>query len=300
MTGAAGKEIRLSRLFSDRDARTVVFAFDHGLQLGPVAGTADLRAGIALAVQAGFDGILLSPGAVERAADLLAGRDRPAVIMRVDQTTMWRLGGRFSQDQGQTRLIAGVEDALQLGADAVISFLFTCHQDPDLESRSVEQLARTAQSARRWGMPLVVEPMAAREGRLASPFDGEAIAMNSRIAVEIGADVIKTDWSGSVDGFRQVVEGAAGAPVCVAGGARLDSDEATLALVRDLLAAGARGVMFGRNLFQSPQPLALMQAVRAMVHDDVIFEDAVGRLALGPAPKTRQSRPVPRPKPAVP
>jgi fructose-bisphosphate aldolase, class I len=299
MTGIAGKQIRLSRLFPHHDARAVVFAFDHGLQLGPVPGAVDLRAGIALAVEAEVDGILLSPGALERAADLLAGRDRPALIMRVDQTTMWRLGGRFSQDQGQTRLIARIEDALELGADAVISFLFTCHRDPDLETRSVELLAQTAQSARRWGMPLVVEPMVARHGRLETPLDGEAIAMNTRMAVEIGADVIKTDWAGSVENFRPVVHGAAGAPVCVAGGARLDSDEATLALVRDLLAAGARGVMFGRNLFQSPRPLALMKAVRAMVHDDMAFEDAVGRLALGAASKTHNSRSSPESPPAA-
>lgn len=300
MTCAAGKQIRLSRLFCNPDARAVVFAFDHGLQLGPVPGTVDLRAGIALAIEAGFDGILLSPGALSRAADMLGGRERPAVIMRLDQTTMWRLGGRFSQDQGQTRPIAGVEDALLLGADAVISFLFTCHHDPDLETRSVELLAQTAQSARRWGMPLVVEPMAARQGRLATPFDGEAIAMNTRIAVEIGADVVKTDWAGTVEDFRPVVQGAAGAPVLVAGGVRLDSDEATLALVRDLLTAGARGVMFGRNLFQSPDPLGLMRAVRAMVHDDMAFEEAVAQLTPGPATKSRKSRSGPRASPALP
>ena len=61
---SAGKQIRLSRLFSIRDGRAVVFAFDHGMQVGPVPGTVDLRAGVALAVEAGFDGIILSPGAL--------------------------------------------------------------------------------------------------------------------------------------------------------------------------------------------------------------------------------------------
>ncbi len=298
MTSAVGKQIRLSRLFSHPDGKAVVLAFDHGLMLGPVPGTVDLRAGVALAVEAGFDGILLGPGALSRAADMLGGRGRPAVIMRLDQTTMWRLGGRFTQDQGQTRPIATVEDALLLGADAVISFLFTCHNDPELESRSVELMAQSAQACRRWGMPLVVEPMAAREGRLSTPFDGEAIAMNARIAVEIGADVIKTDWAGSVEDFRPVVAGAAGAPVLLAGGARLDSDEATLALVRDLLAAGARGVMFGRNLFQSSDPLGLMKAVRAMVHDDMAYDDAAAQLS-GAAGKARKSRPAAKTSPAV-
>jgi len=292
VTSGTGKQMRLSRLFSNRDNRAAVFAFDHGMQVGPVPGAVDLRAGVALAVEAGFDGIILGPGALCLAAELLKGPHRPAVIMRLDQTTMWRLGGRFSQDEGHTRQVADVEDALRLGADAVLTFLFTCHRDPDLETRSVEIVGRTARSARNWGMPFVVEPMAAREGRLKTPFDAETIAMNARIAVEIGADVIKTDWSGTVEGFRSVVQGVADAPVLVAGGPRLDNDRATLGLVRDLLAAGARGVMFGRSLFQSPEPLALMKAVRDMVHDDVLFEDAVARLSPAPAkaPKAQFSR----------
>jgi fructose-bisphosphate aldolase, class I len=299
VTGGTGKQIRLSRLFSNRDGRAVVFAFDHGMQVGPVPGAVDQRAGVALAVEAGFDGIILGPGALDRTVDLLRGTNRPAVIMRLDQTTMWRLGGQFSDGEGHTRQIADVEDAMRLGADAVLTFLFTCHRDPELETRSVEILGRAARSARNWGMPLVVEPMAAREGRLKTPFDAETVAMNSRIAVEIGADVIKTDWSGTIEGFRHVVQGAADAPVLVAGGPRLDDDRATLGLVRDLLAAGARGVMFGRSLFQSPEPLVLMKAVRDMVHDDVSFEDAVARLSPAPAkaPKAQFSRARPKLRP---
>jgi fructose-bisphosphate aldolase, class I len=288
---AAGKQIRLSRLFSHPDGRAVVLAFDHGLQLGPMLGTVDLRAGVQLAVDAGFDGIILSPGALARSTDIIAGRNRPAIILRLDQTTMWRLGGRFSQDEGQTRLIAGVDDAVQLGADAVLTFLFTCHEDPTLETRSVEIVAQTASAARAWGMPLVVEPMAARQGRVKTPFDGEVIAMNTRIAVELGADVIKTDWAAGVEDFRQVVLGAVDTPILVAGGPRLESDLNTLALVRDLLSAGARGIMFGRSLFQSPHPLALMKAVRAMVHEHLGFDDAVAWLSPRPggAAKTRKS-----------
>ena len=65
----------------------------------------------------------------------------------------------------------------------------------------MEIVGRTARSARNWGMPLVVEAMAARQGRLKTPFDAETIAMNTRIAVEIGADVIKTDWAGTIRRF---------------------------------------------------------------------------------------------------
>jgi DhnA family fructose-bisphosphate aldolase class Ia len=132
--------------------------------------------------------------------------------------------------------------------------------------------------------------MAAREGRVATPFDGEVIAMNTRIAVEMGADVIKTDWPADAADFHQVVRGAAQAPILVAGGARLATDLDTLALVRDLLSAGACGIMFGRALFQSPQPLALMKAVRAMVHENLAYEDAAARLSTEPQLPQRRSR----------
>jgi DhnA family fructose-bisphosphate aldolase class Ia len=84
------------------------------------------------------------------------------------------------------------------------------------------------------------------------------------------------------------VEVAAGAPVFIAGGPRTDSDRETVQLVADLLAGGARGVMFGRTLFQSPEPLALMNTVRAMIHEDLPLEKALQRLA--PNGKDNQAR----------
>ena len=75
MTGSIGKSIRLGRLLTGKHGRSACLAFDHGLHVGPIAGAGDLRAGIKHAVDAGFDGIILTPGAVARNVDLLAGRD---------------------------------------------------------------------------------------------------------------------------------------------------------------------------------------------------------------------------------
>lgn len=276
MVATVGKAIRLGRLLPGSGQRAACFAFDHGLQAGPIPGARDLRAGVALAVEAGFDAIILGPSAIERCCDLLTGRDRPAIIMRVDQTSMWRNGSATGYPEGHTRQVAGVDEAARMGADAVLSFLFTTHVSPELESRSIEIAAATAREARRLGLVYVAEPMAARGGLMPSPFETGIVAMNARIAAEIGADVLKIDWPGSKQGCAEVVASSAGAPVLVAGGERSGNDEETLCLVADLLTAGAKGVMFGRALFQSPDPLVLMRRVRAMIHEGLSLKQAVG------------------------
>jgi len=278
MSASVGKAIRLARILSGKGGRSACLAFDHGMMIGPVDGNRDLRAVVATAAEARMDGIILTPGGLEMTADLLAGRDKPSVILRVDQTTMWRIGGRFGYPAGHTRQISTVEEALRMGADAVLTYFFTCHEDPALESRSIEIAAGITQEARRLGVPHIAEPMAARGGFLPTPFDPEVIAMNNRMAAELGADVLKTDWSGSVESFAEVVR-SAGRPVLAAGGAREDDDAATLRLAADVLSAGAYGVLFGRTLFQSPDPLRLMKAVRGLVHDELTLDKALQSIA---------------------
>jgi len=278
MSGSIGKAIRLARILSGKGGRSACLAFDHGLHVGPIAGVGDLRAGIQHAVDAGFDGIILSPGAVARNVDLLAGRDKPSIVMRIDQTTMWRIGQQTGYPEGDVRAITTVEEAAAMGADAVLSYLFIAHKDPALETRSAERAADTAMEARRCGLAYVAEPMVARNGMLRTPFDPKAIAVHTRMAVEFGADIIKADWPGSVKACEQVLAGCAGIPMLIAGGERGKSDADTLRLLSDLLAAGAKGVMFGRALFQSPDPLKLMRIVREMIHDDLPLSQALKKL----------------------
>jgi DhnA family fructose-bisphosphate aldolase class Ia len=275
---AIGKALRLSRILKGGARRSASFAFDHGLQGAALEGAQDLRAGISLAIKADLDGIILSPGGLERADELLTSHARPAVIMRLDQTTMWRLGGPMGSAEGHTRLIAGVEDALHLGADAVICYMFTCHKDPRLEVESVEIAASVVTQARRWGVPVVIEPMVARNGEL-SPFNADAITLNTRMAVEIGADIIKTDWSGDARSFERVVGAAAGTPILIAGGERRGSDEDTLQTIASILEAGAQGVLFGRAFFQSTSPLCLMKAARGLIHDELTLNEAIKELS---------------------
>ena len=267
MLGSVGKAHRLARLLRGPGGRAACLAFDHGAQLGPIAGTEDAAGVVSAAVAARLDGIILSPGIAVRHADLLCGIDRPSVILRLDQTSMWRVGTAHGYSSGHSRGIASVEEAVQIGADAVLCYFFTCHTEPDLETRSIEFAAECAQAARRWGVPLIMEPMAARGGLVDDPLDVDVIAMNCRMASEIGADAVKTDFSGDARSFRRVVE-TAGCPVLGAGGPRMDSDDDVLDTIGALLDSGARGILFGRNLFQSKDPLALMRQARDLIHGE--------------------------------
>ncbi len=269
MLGSIGKAHRLARLLRGPGGRAACLAFDHGAQLGPIPGTEDPAGMICAAVEARFDGIILSPGLAVQHAGLLCGPDRPSVILRLDQTSMWRVGTAHGYPSGHSRGIASVEDAVQIGADAVLCYFFTCHGDPELETRSVEFAAECARAARLWGVPLIMEPMAARGGLVDDPFDADVIAMNCRMAAEIGADAVKTDFSGDARSFRRVVE-TAGCPVLGAGGPRMESDDDVLDAVAALLDAGAKGILFGRNLFQSGNPSVLMQNARELIHRDAL------------------------------
>ena len=278
MSAQLGKRIRMARLFGGAAGRAMCLALDHGMQLGPIAGVEDPRTVIDQAVSVGVDGIILTPGIMLKCGDLLAGRSRPSVILRLDQTTMWRVGGTLGYLSGHTRLVASVEEAVQMGADAVITYFFVGHREPELETQSIAIAAEVTRAARRWGIVHVAEPMAARDGLAKDVFDPEVVAMHNRMAAEMGADIVKTDWSGSSESFARVVA-TAQAPVVVAGGASLGDDVKTLAMVDEIRSSGAAGVLFGRNVFQSPDPARLMRAMRAMLHDDLPLAEAKAQVA---------------------
>jgi len=262
----SGKALRTAAFLNPASGRSFSIALDHGMQLGPVPGLVESRPVIAAAVEHGIEGLLLTPGQMMRNADLLAVRGRPAIMLRVDQTTMWRVGAERGYAEGHTRLVSSVEDAVRLGAEAVITFLFTCHNDPALENRSVEICGSMAERCRALGLAFVVEPMAARSGMLENPFDAAAIAMNCRIAAELGADLLKTDWSGDTKSFRQVVQGV-DVPVLMAGGPSGGDDKKAKAMVAEMLSAGARGLVFGRTLFQAKNPKRMMKELQKLVHE---------------------------------
>ncbi|MDD1767298.1 MAG: fructose-bisphosphate aldolase, partial [Methanomassiliicoccales archaeon] len=124
-----------------------------------------------------------------------------------------------------------------------------------------------------WGMPLLVM-IYPRGKKIKDSFDVDLVKHCARVGAELGADVIKTNYTGDIDSFKEVVKGAL-APVVIAGGPKMDSDEKLLEMVRDSIYAGGRGVSIGRNVFQHRNVMGITRAISSIVLDNASVEDAL-------------------------
>lgn len=280
MTADCGKNVRLGRILDPGTKKSVAVAFDHGLSSGPIPGNVKPREMMVQLVEGGADAVLVTPGVARLCADFFVGKSAPALILRLDWTNMFRPGEKLGYKEGRTSLIGSVEDAVRFGADAVLTFMFIGYEDPDVEAREIEKNAIIARACEAVGMPHIIEPMA--RGLLASSrrFDATLIRMHVRNAAELGADAIKTDYSGQKETFESVVEGCP-VPILIAGGPKAETVEAGLEMVDGAMQAGATGVLFGRNIFQAPDPANMVRAIRAIVHDGLGAKEAMAKYLPG-------------------
>jgi DhnA family fructose-bisphosphate aldolase class Ia len=258
-----GKLIRLKRLLNPRTNKGVIVAFDHGLMLGPIAGTSPPRERLQLFLDAGVDAILLSLGLLRRSVDLFAGR-RVGIILRLDWTNQWRESSMLGFDEGRTSALAAVEDAVRLGADAVLTYMFVGLDDAAAEAKEVHRNAEVNRACERFGMVHIIESMA-RGRRVDQPNRKDLVAFHTRVAGELGADLIKTDILPNEQDTAEIVSTSL-VPILLAGGPK-GEESGVLDLVHRLVRAGASGIIFGRNVFQSTDPAAFLHAAHAAVHE---------------------------------
>jgi fructose-bisphosphate aldolase, class I len=254
-----GKKIRLNR-FLHPDRGSLVVAFDHPLVHGPIPGTEDPGKQIQRFVDAGADAVLLNFGMIGHFAQAGPAGNMPALIARLDWTTAFTAGASGSF---RSCLVARAEDAVRCGADAVITFLVIGTGDAEFERGEIARNAKVARECERLGLPLVVESVA-RGPQVQNPCDPKWLMLHTRMAAELGADLIKTEYSGDPDSMRTVVRSCP-VPILVLGGSRSGSDEDVLRVARDIAKTGAAGVFFGRNVFQAENMLRLIQQIRAVL-----------------------------------
>jgi DhnA family fructose-bisphosphate aldolase class Ia len=255
-----GKAIRLHKIL--RQTRgTLVIAFDHALVLGPIPGTVDARNQVQRFIDARADAILLNLGNFRFFAEANCDDTPPGLIARLDWTTAFNESAKTEPKGFQTCLVAHPEEALEAGADAVITFLTVGSGDAEFDKTEIQRVGALARECERVGVPLFVESIA-RGVQVDNPRDAKWLKLHTRIAAELGADVIKTENAADVDTLRTVIK-ACPVPILVLGGSRTGSDEDVLNTVRGIMQAGAAGVFFGRNIFQADNMAELLQRVRA-------------------------------------
>lgn len=256
----SGIDIRADRLFDRTSGRTFMVAIDRTVSVGPEPFAEDAAGLIRSVVAGGADAILMSTGLIKQHGDLAAFRGGPALVARIDFPFMYGV----TQGQGEEfRMIATVEEAVGLGADAVVMFLTGATTERRVFGDNAAALAGVAAECRRLGVPLIVEavPWGAATPDMADP---TLVAELSRIAAELGADIVKTENVGSAEAMAHVVRSCP-VPVLLLGGPKQPLPQ-LLAKTELALASGARGVVFGRNAWQREDATEAMASLRALVH----------------------------------
>jgi DhnA family fructose-bisphosphate aldolase class Ia len=256
-----GKRIRLNRVLGGSKRRALVVAFDHALVLGPIPGTEDPLGKIRQFARADVDALLLNLGLIRQFANSPIQVRLPALIARLDWTTVWSAFGENGSGVLRSAVLATPEAALRQGADAVLTYLVVGTGDVDFEMKEITRNAEVARECERSGIPLIVECLA-RGKDVRNPGDPAWLNLHTRMAVELGADALKTDYSGDVASMRSVVKNCP-IPILVLGGSRQASDKQALNVVRQVAEAGAAGVFFGRNVFQAENMSAFLENARA-------------------------------------
>lgn len=243
--------------------RALVVAFDHALVLGPIPGTENPLGQIRRFAEAEVDAVLLNLGLMRRFADSSLDGPLPALIARIDWTTVWSTIANNGTGELRSSLLARPEDALRQGADAVLTYMVVGTGDADFESKEIARTAEVARECERIGIPLIVESLA-RGKNVHNPGEPRWLNLHTRMAAELGADAVKTDYTGDPISMKSVVEDCP-IPILVLGGSRLGSDEGALEVVRNAALAGAAGVFFGRNVFQSADMESFLRQARSVL-----------------------------------
>lgn len=258
----SGKLLRLNHILNPQTHKGAIVAYDHGSMLGPIPSLGSIRDRVGQFIEGGADAILMSSGTLRASADLLAGTG-VGIIIRLDWTNMWRSSDRLGYPEGRACTIAAVEDAVRWGADAVLTYLFVGLDDAAAEAEEVRRNAEVNRACERLGMVHIIESMA-RGARVGSPNQKEFVALHTRMAGELGADLIKTDFLETEADTAEVVSTSL-VPILLAGGPKI-ADTRALEVIEQSVRAGATGIIFGRNVFQAQDPVAFLRAARGAIH----------------------------------
>jgi fructose-bisphosphate aldolase / 2-amino-3,7-dideoxy-D-threo-hept-6-ulosonate synthase len=270
VTTEVGKSMRLKRVI-DPAGVSLICALDHGMTsptfLEPLA---DIATRTAEAVAGGANVIMMSKGMIRVAAPAFSPTTSLALLLSASAVPE-----RAAPEVVQ---IAQVEEALRLGADAVV--LFTA-LGGDAEPGMIRTLAGVGRECAALGMPLIAEAefptTYAQVEELTQQYGFEYLRRNVRLCAELGADIVKTNWPGDGDAFGRLVEAASGIPVVLAGGSRLE-DRELLRRMELAMAAGAIGCSVGRNIFMHRSPDAITRALSRVIRERWDADRAAGEL----------------------
>lgn len=256
-----GKEIRLRRIRDEDSGNFVTIPMDHGVTIGPVQGLNHIHETIDEIGRGGGDSVLVHKGVVEHSFDKV--QEDIGVIVHLNAATS------VGPDPNNKVMVGDVKRAVRLGADAVSVHI---NIGSETEPHQLQDLGEVADECDEYGMPLLA--MTYVRGPDVDPNDEETVAHATRLGAELGADVVKTSYTGNPDEYERVIEGCP-VPVVIAGGPKAETKREVLRDIRDAMDVGARGVAMGRNVFQQENVEGMTRAVSRVVHDGASVDEAM-------------------------
>jgi DhnA family fructose-bisphosphate aldolase class Ia len=248
-----GSSIRLNKLFSQNQP-AVVIAIDHGYMDGPIPGMENLPAAIQK-IDPGVDAILLSPGMLKQLGSAFHYKGAPIPIVRLNWSTVFCF--EWGYTQARTTTAFTVKEAIGLGAEIVLISLTLKTGEEANDARNVEIFSRLRAEASEYGIPVVGECFPNDSDNLSADEMHDQVLRGTRILAELGADLIKTFRTRD---FPAVINGCP-VPILGLGGHATPDPVESLQLAQAIISEGARGVVFGRNAIQRPDPIAYQRAL---------------------------------------
>ena len=238
----------MHRLFQD-DGKVFIVAMDHGAY-GIVDGLEDMGEIINLVAEAGADAVMMNIGVVKNYVSEMAGRIALVATTEYDENS--------------------VIEALKADAVAVkTTYLGGVPPEEALK----ERIKRVALKCDELGIPYMAEylPMDSNGNPV---FELDVVKKAARIIAELGADIVKTVYTGSRETFRRVVE-ACPVPIVIAGGPKMEDDEGLIRMVKESIDSGAKGVAIGRNIWQHRAAKRIVEAIKGVIHENMSVKEAL-------------------------
>jgi len=254
----SGKTRRLRKIMQ-QDNHTVIVPMDHGVTIGPIQGITNMQQIIDQLVKGKVDAILVHKG-IAKQVDV--GNAGLIVMLSGMSNLSPNVNGKVQ--------VCSVQEAIRIGADAVSVHVNVGSQDED---KMLYNLGKVADECDVFGLPLLAM-MYPRGPKIQNEHDVNVVAHAARIGAELGADIIKTNYTGSIDTFKTVTESCP-VPVVIAGGPKCKTLDEVLQTTSDALKAGAVGLSIGRNVFQCDKPTQICKALSAIVHQNASVEQAL-------------------------
>jgi len=253
-----GRDIRLGRI--TKNGRIICVTLDHGVSSGPIQGLENIGEAISKVEKDGATAILIHKGIIR---SLPNTRQIGMILHLSASTTLGMTPNRKMQ-------VATVKEAIRLGADAVSVHINVGGKE---EPEMLAKLGGISDECDRWSYPCIAM-MYPRGENIQNPYDPEKVAHAARVGAELGADIVKTVYTGDPDSFKEVVRGCP-VPIAIAGGPKTKTDREALEMVKGSLDAGAIGVTFGRNIFQHQDPARMVRALSALVMENLSVDEAL-------------------------